>query len=226
MWRKVLNELPVWSMMNYTIDFDKLRRLGRRWGVKEEILDKLVEKYEKVLEETPPDIEINNWIRNRRSPKKFVEDLVTSWFVEDLIGEWLRQKIKEIDPEAIVRGAGTDKERRIIPGQRPKGVTTKSDFEVIFSDGTERRVEVQYSNEDRDSYDIKDSKVRRALKEGTLFVFVILPKDKYFTLTPQEVVRGREPYPNPRWGGKPCYNIPKREVVYKDMKEPLRFPEN
>lgn len=207
--------------MDFFIDFAKFWELGKRWKIKEGTINELVEKYKRVLEETPPDIEINNWIRNRRGPKKFVEDLINSWFVEDLVGEWLRQKIREKDHKANVKGAGTDKERKIIPGQRPSKVTTKSDFEVIFSDGTKKSVEVQYSNEDRDSYDIKDSKVRRALKTNTIFVFVIRPIDKYFILTPQEIKKGREPYPNPRWGGKPCYNLPKYEVEYRDMKEPL-----
>ena len=212
--------------MSYIIDFNKFREVGRRWGISEEVLSKLVDKYKKVLEETPSHIEIDNWIRNRRNPKKFVEDIVSSWFVEDLIGEWLRHKVTEKDPDAKITWAGADKEREIIPGQRPGRVTTESDFEIIFSSGARRSVEVQYSNEDRDSYDIKDSKVNRALKTDSLFIFIILPINKYFVLTPHLVIKGRKPYPNPRWGGKFCFNIPKPDIKYRDMKDLLVFSED
>jgi len=85
----------------------------------------------------------------------------------------------------------------------------------------DQQLATEFSNKDRKTYDIKDSKVDRADKQETSFVFLIKPSRKYFVLTPQEVKEFGVLKPNPLWGGKPCYNIPKAKLTMRSIDDPL-----
>jgi hypothetical protein len=164
----------------------------------------------------PSGLIINKWIKDRRREEEFLSDLVKAWFMEDLFGEWLRLHLSKEDPTIVIEGAGADKERKIVLGQIPIGkVTTEADF-VVRSQGRSVKIELQYSTEKRKSYDIKDSKIKRAVEEGNVkIIFVIKPTNEYFILDPKWVSETRTPIPNPRWGGKPTYNVKSDEVTYR-----------
>jgi hypothetical protein len=203
-------------------DFDPYIELGRSLGIQEKTVRGIVSRYKEILEKANKQtLEIDDWIRDRRSPEKFVGDLLDAWITEDLELEWIGKKFEEVDPKCVVKGSGSDKDRVIQMGQRPKRVTTHPDFHVDLSDGRHTTIEFQFSNKDRSTYDIKDSKVDRADKQETSFVFLVKPSRKYFVLTPQEVKKFGVLRPNPLWGGKPCYNIPKEKLTIRGIDDPL-----
>lgn len=203
--------------MGFDYDFSDDVEFARSLGISDEEIQEMVDKYKKVCDSVDMnDPDIDDWIRDRRSPKRFISDLVGAWITEDIASMWITAKFKEVDKECIVSGGGSDKDRIVQMGQRPKKVTTKPDFHIDLSDGRHLTVEFQFSNNERDTYDIKDSKVDRAEKHETVFLFMIKPSRRYFVLKPQRVRELGNLKPNPLWGGKPCYNIHKDRLVFRD----------
>jgi hypothetical protein len=55
-----------------------------------------------------------------------------------------------------------------------------------------------------------------------VILFAILPQRKYFILKDANWIRRNfELKPNPRWGGKPCYNMPASKLTWYDADGPL-----
>ena len=61
-------------------------------------------------------------------------------------------------------------------------------------------------------YDMKETKVKRAIKDGNLFLWVIIPKDEYFIIDPRSEMLSLKPESNPLWGGKTVYHISQRFI--------------
>lgn len=225
-------------------DFGELSRLNDVYGLPSNKLRRLLSKYalldlidkdgrkvgtlrlgKNLPNFIPRELKIDKWIKNRRREEEFLVDLIKAWFMEDLFGEWLRLYLSKEDPTITIEGAGADKERRIVLGQMPRGrVTTEPDFIIKHKD-REVKIELQYSTERRDSYDIKDSKVERAVAESNVkIIFIIKPTHEYFVLDPKWVKETREPKPNPRWGGKPTYNVKSNEITYYKIADGISLP--
>lgn len=224
-------------------DFEELRELNKVYRLTSNLIEKLLRKYKKLelidkngktvglLELSaeqdtvlPSEVVIDNWIRDRRTEEQFLKDLIKAWFMEDLFGEWLRLHLSKEEPSVTITGAGADKERKIVLGPVPrKKVTTEPDF-IIRTKTREIKIELQYSNTKRNNYDIKDSKINRAVNEGDVkIIFIIKDTNEYFIIDPYKVKNTRKPLPNPRWGGKPVYTIKSNEITYYRIIDGISF---
>lgn len=226
---------------------EKYREIPTRWRVEERIVSELVEFHEKKLSEGLLYIQSGHHMklkfhRNRRTDEEYIYDLVDGWLVEDIIYKgWLPPRLKEALPNVQINLTGTDKDR-VIQWENPSKITTQPDFSYSVS-GESKRIELQMAREERDSFDMKESKIKRALKEGNIiYMWVVVPTDQYFLLDPK-FFRGKQPIPNPAWGGKKVFTISKSEVeelgtglfslreglpenalkVLKDDPQPLQF---
>jgi len=195
----------------------KYRNFARRWGVDESEADSIIrrhtERFEEVCERLRRGerLQLPRYFRDARSDEEYMYDLVDGWIVEDLVLLWLRAKVREINPSVAIERAGANRTRQF-EFRRARRITTEPDFRYTDKDGVERRIELQMAREVLECFDMKESKVKRALREGrTVFLWVLIPSDEYFFVDPA-VFRDREPKPNPRWGGKLTYKMCLDEV--------------
>lgn len=191
------------------------------WGMKKEAEILFEREYKHRLGEKPPE-SIDDWIRNRRNVEAFQRDILLSWFVENVFRLWLERKLKANNPDIQVTKFGSNADRRIIPGKAPKGVTTIPDYEIHLPDGRIKRVEFHFATAKLRAYDIKEDDPKRMEEYNGIILFAILPERKFFILKdPNWILDNFELRPNPRWGGKPCYNMPASKLNWYDADEPL-----
>lgn len=114
--------------------------------------------------------------------------------------------------------SGTDKDRKIIQGQAPRGkVTGEPDYQVDFGDDLKKiPVEFQFAAVELDAYDIKKNKINKAEKQQGVILFAFLPIQKFTIMIPDFVKKVGDNYVNPRLGGKQTWNIKKEKILFKD----------
>lgn len=208
---------------------EKYKDLPTRWNIKAEFVNYIIRRYEKKLKEEleslkEDKIKLSRFFRDRRTDEEYVYDLIDGWLVEDIICDaWLRDRLLEINPKIEITHMGTNRERNLQKFSSRK-IGTEPDFIYKTKKG-EVKIELQMAREVRkEGYDMKESKVKRALKEGNLFLWVILPGDLYFFCDPAIDLRGIKPQANPLWGGKMTYRIDQKKIKkigYSEMKAPL-----
>ncbi|MEM3723728.1 MAG: hypothetical protein QW179_04735, partial [Candidatus Hadarchaeales archaeon] len=203
---------------------EKYKGVPIRWQVEERIVSELIEFYEKKLDEALLHIRsggrvgLPSFFRNRRTDEEYIYDLIDGWLVEDIIYKgWLSPRLKKAFPDVQISLVGTDKDR-VIEWENPSKITTRPDFKYSVS-GKSKRIELQMAREERDSFDMKETKIKRALKEGDIiYMWVIIPNDRYFLLDPK-FFEGKRPTPNPNWGGKKVFTISRSEVELFSLRE-------
>ncbi|MEM2619359.1 MAG: hypothetical protein QW356_07780 [Candidatus Hadarchaeales archaeon] len=185
--------------------------------MEERIVFELIEFYTVKLGEALLHIQSGGRVRlpkffsDRRTDEEYIYDLLDGWLVEDIIYKgWLPSRLKKAFPNVQISLTGTDKDR-VIELENPSKITTEPDFSYSVSTGF-RRIELQMARTERDSFDMKESKINRALREGNvIYMWIIIPTDQYFLLDPK-VFEGKQPISNPAWGGKKVFRISRSEV--------------
>lgn len=197
---------------------EKYHDLPRRWGINGDIANYIIRRYSKKLEEElgllkEHKIKLPSFFRDRRSDEDYVYDLIDGWLMEDIMCDaWLRQRLISRDKNIKVTHMGTNRDRTL-QKYNPRKITTEPDFVYITSKGKEVKIELQMARASRkEGYDMKESKVKRAVKNGHLFLWTIIPEDSYFVIDPAIVLKNIKPMTNPLWGGKLVYRLPKEEI--------------
>lgn len=192
---------------------DELLKLVEPWGIAKET-KKYMDKYLKKKGKT---VDVDSWIRDRRTAEQFADQLLAYWAVEDAFANWLERNLRNLYPDAKVELAGTDKSRKIIEGQSPRGkVTGEPDYKVSL-DGDSKiiPIEFQFAAVDITAYDVKKNKVRKAEKGGVVF-FAFLPIQKFTLMTADFIKTNGKDFINPRIGGKNTWNIEISKIIMKD----------
>lgn len=211
---------------------EKYSTLPERWNVNQTLVTYYLRYYSKRLEEELrrlnqlDKIDLPEYFADRRTDPEYIYDLIEGWLLEDLVVfAWLESRLKEVNPGISIEHFGTDRNRKV-QFKDPSKISSKADFVCELPDGRRTKIELQVSREYRESYDVKENKIKRALREGgVLFLWVILPMDKYFFLLPS-IFESKPAVENPYWDGKLVRTVSISEVEERGwgpylMREPL-----
>ncbi len=85
-------------------------------------------------------------------------------------------------------------------------------------------IELQIAREAlKSGYDMKVTKVKRAINNDSYFLWVIIPEHAFFILRPRMDMTNILPKANPLWGGKMVYHISQQFILniggYSKMKD-------
>jgi len=199
---------------------EKYKELPCRWNIKSDIVNYIVRRYTKKLNEEikllkEHKMKLPSFFRDRRSEEEYVFDLIDGWLVEDIVCDaWLRKRLLDVSKDIKITHMGTNRDRTL-QKYNPRKITTEPDFIYLSPKGEEVKIELQMARKMRkEGYDMKESKVKRAVKNGHLFLWVLLPEDKYFVIDPAIELRGIKPMSNPLWGGKLVYRLAAEELQH------------
>lgn len=206
---------------------EKYSDLPKRWKINDDLVNYIIRRYSKKLEEELQKLKVEGiklpkFFRDKRTDEEYVYDLIDGWLIEDIICDaWLRSRLLKIDEKITIIHMGTNRDRTLQKFS-PKNISTVPDFVYKTSCCKEIKIELQMARESRESkgYDMKESKVKRARKEGYLFLWVIIPEDSFFIINPLTDLNDIEPIINPSWGGKSVYRLG-QEKLKKFSKYPM-----
>lgn len=187
--------------------------LVKPWGIEKETKE-FMSRY---LERKGKVVDIDSWIRDRRTAAQFAEQMLAYWAVESAFATWLQNNLRRKYPKVAVHLTGTDKDRRIVEGQAPRGkVTGEPDYRVDFRDGSEPvPVEFQFGTVGLDAYDIKKNKVNKVEKRNGVVLFAFLPQKQFTIMSAGFIKKTGEVKVSPKLGGKHTWNIPKANLILK-----------
>lgn len=191
--------------------YEKYSEVSDLWGINKDVVVEVINKYsikliEELLDDTPWDLP--KYFKDRRTNEEYLNDLLEGQMMEELIVRWF------ISKGYNAKRAGADADG--IVQRNSVKITTTADLDV---EG--RSVELQMARKRLQSYDVKEGKIKRALKNNTTIMFLLLKEDNYFIIDPNKHLEGAKLYPNPRYGGKMCYNF-KVEKTYS-MREKITW---
>lgn len=191
---------------------EKYKDLVKRWGINYEILSYIIRRYEKLLFSEQDSLKENKmklpeYFRDKRTEGEYLYDLIDGWLMEDIICDaWLRPKLLEIKSDITIKNIGTNRDR-VVQKIDPSKISTKPDF-VFETNKKSIGIELQMARTALSKgYDMKEPKVKRAIEEGNIFLWVIVSEDKYFIINPQSEMSSLTPLVNQLWGGKKVYHI-------------------
>lgn len=70
---------------------DELLQLVKPWGIENET-KKYMAKY---LSKGKKVVDVDSWIRDRRTAEQFAEQMIAYWAVEDAFATWLEKNLKK-----------------------------------------------------------------------------------------------------------------------------------
>lgn len=197
---------------------EKYKDLPSRWNIKSDIVNYIVRRYTKKLHEEikllkENKMKLSSFFRDRRSDEEYIFDLIDGWLIEDIVCDaWLRQRVLDINKDIKITHMGTNRDRTLQKYDSRK-ITTEPDFIYQSPKGEEVKIELQMARGMRkEGYDMKESKVKRAVESKYLFLWVLLPEDKYFVIDPAIELRDIKPISNPLWGGKSVFRLAAKEL--------------
>lgn len=199
--------------MNIRKNFiDKYERLSIDWNIDEQMVYYIIRRYEKLLLNEIEKLKSGNlklpkYFKDIRTDDEYIYDIIDGWLIEDIICDaWFRNRILKSLPNAEIKIMGTNRDR-IIQTYDSSKISTKPDF--IFSNGLEDiRIELQMARKELPyGYDMKETKVQRAINENNLFLWIIIPSNSFFIIDPNKDLKGIIPKPNPYWGNKLVYHF-------------------
>lgn len=151
-------------------------------------------------------------LRDNRTVSEYLYDLCEGWIMEDLLA-WKIQQLLSLKGNYQVKMNGcevTATGRKIITSK----ITSKSD--LVIMGNQEQKLEIQFANRDRDTYDIKETKIKEARREKALIFVYSLPLTKGFLIDPLSPshMNVSQLESNAGWGGKQAYKFHKRDIVH------------
>ena len=165
-------------------------------------------------------IKLPKFFSDRRTDEDYVYDLIDGWLVEDVICDaWLRINLQKRNPAITIKQMGTNSDRTL-QKFNPRKITTNPDF-IYSLNNLERAIELQMAREARTKtgYDMKESKVKKAMEQNNLFLWIIIPDGKYFFLNPSGYFQNAVPRVNHLWGDKMVYTISPDEIEQIGLEE-------
>lgn len=208
----------------------KYSQLSTLWNIDNDLVFYIIRRYEKLyiqeVENLKSDgMKLPKYFKDKRTDEEYIYDIMDGWLIEDIICDaWLRPRLLKENKNIDIKVMGTNRDR-VIQKYNPNAITTNPD--LIFSlNGKEIKIELQMARRTLPSgYDMKESKVKRAISEGYYFLWVLIPTNEYFIINAKKEIVNLSPRPNPLWGGKLVYHID-HEFIKKigglaDMKKEL-----
>jgi len=191
---------------------DKYSQLALLWELDQDLVYYIIRRYEKLYLNALEDlktkrIQLPPHFKDRRTDEEYIYDIIDGWLMEDIICDaWLRPRLIQKNSSIEIKVMGTNRDR-VIQKYDSKAITTQPD--LIFSlDGVEKRIELQMARKILpNGYDMKESKVTRAIREENYFLWILIPTNEYFIINPSIELGTMQPKPNPLWGGKMVYHI-------------------
>lgn len=166
---------------------DKYSAIASEWNVNPSLVNYIIRRYTKELEKNlsrlskGEKVTLPRYFADKRTDAEYIYDLIDGWIVEDFICDaWLKDRLEKVERGVKIKHMGTNRDREVhFNGQRK--ITTKPDFVYQLPSGREVKVELQMARKLRSSYDMKESKVQRAIKDGSvIYLWILLPSDEYF----------------------------------------------
>ncbi len=208
----------------------KYSGLPKRWNINSDIVFYILRRYEKLLnieieKLKSEEIKLPKYFKDRRTDEEYIYDIIDGWVMEDIICDaWLRPRLLKINSNLEIKVMGTNRDR-VIQKYNANNITTNPDF-IFTVDGKDIGIELQMARGVlKSGYDMKDTKVQRAIKNGSYFLWVIIPNDEFFIINPQKEMIGMPTQSNPLWGGKMVYHISNKFIEdiggYSKMSESI-----
>lgn len=197
---------------------EKYFSLHKEWAIDEGLCAYIIKRYSKKLEEElehfkEGDIRLPKFFRDRRTDEEYIYDLIDGWLIEDIVCDaWLRIGLQKINPKIVIKQMGTNRDRTL-QKYNPRKITTNPDF-IYWLDDFTKNIELQMAREARPTtrYDMKESKVKKAIDNKNIFLWIIIPDAQYFFIDPKKYFTNRAPTVNHLWGGKMVYTITPKEI--------------
>lgn len=202
------------SQKTRTAFTSKFQSLSNTFEIQPKSLNEFLRGYEQQYIKAVKEMQNEKFafsLRDNRSVQEYMYDLCEGWIMEDLISWKLQQLLKEQgDYKVEMNGCEVTASGRQISTSK---ITSKSDL-IISSKHKSLKLEIQFANNDRDFYNIKETKIKQACREKALIFVYSLPLAKGFLvdcLSPVHMKIARLES-NPAWGGKQAYRFFKRDL--------------
>lgn len=190
----------------------KYAQIASLWNIDNDLLFYIIRRYEKLyiqeIEKLKTEgMNLPKYFKDTRTDEEYIYDIMDGWLMEDVICDaWLRPILLKINPKIKIEVMGTNRDR-VIQKYNPNAITTNPDF--IFSlNGKETKIELQMARKIlSNGYDMKETKVNRAIQDGVYFLWILIPTNEYFIIDTKKDIVNIIPTPNPLWGGKIVYHI-------------------
>ena len=190
----------------------KYAQISSLWNIDNDLVFYIIRRYEKLfIQEVEKlkteEMALPKYFKDRRTDEEYIYDIMDGWLMEDIICDaWLRPRLLKINQNIDIKVMGTNRDR-VIQKYNPNAITTNPD--LIFSlNGEEIRIELQMARKIlSNGYDMKETKVNRAIQEGNYFLWILIPTNEYFIINAKKDIVNIKPTPNPLWGGKIVYHI-------------------
>ncbi len=190
----------------------KYANISSLWNMDSDLVFYIIRRYEKLfiqeIEKLKTEgMQLPKFFKDRRTDEEYIYDIIDGWVMEDIICDaWLRPKLIAKNPSIEIKVMGTNRDR-VIQKYNPNAITTNPD--LIFSlNGKEVKIELQMARKIlQNGYDMKETKVKRAISDGNYFLWILIPTNQYFIIDTKKEIINITPTPNPLWGGKVVYHI-------------------
>lgn len=193
----------------------KFKSLASSFNLNPQSLQKFLHEYELKYVKAVKELQNTNFgygLTDNRKVHEYLYDLCEGWIMEDLICLKLKQSLSQNNISVRMNGCEiTDKGRQILTTK----ISSRSDL-VIKSPTRSQKLEIQFANKDRDSYDIKETKIKEAQKEQALIFIFSLPLEKGFIIDPlsPSQMQASKLISNQGWGGKLSYKFYKDDISH------------
>jgi hypothetical protein len=207
---------------------EKYSNISEGWGldvaqvelITKTIEDRLLNNDGLINEESTDNLAYH---KDKRTLFEYAYDVHDGWVQEDLIKIWFENKIKKINENLQFVNVGTDNDR-IFQIKNEKKITSTPDFNITLNGKLIKKIETQVARESRNSFDMKENKIKTSIQENGIIMWVIIPDNKFFIIDPTNEMSGLETYYNFLWQ-KQCYNINSNFIEnvggFYDMKDDL-----
>ncbi len=149
------------------------------------------------------------YYRDNRSIERYVYDLAEGWLIETLVAEWLKGQL-----DAKIKISGRDKDRVI--QDDPNNINGEQDITITYPNGESVKLEILTSRKALKEYHPKKPKVRRALRDGSMLLYVIVGSGTYFIVDPIDL-KNQTPGPHYLFGGKDVYYVTGSNYKHLDI---------
>ena len=190
----------------------KYEQISSLLNIDNDLVFYIIRRYEKLFIQEVEKLKtegmaLPKYFKDRRTDEEYIYDIMDGWLMEDIICDaWLRPRLLKINQNIDIKVMGKNRDR-VIQKYNPNAITTNPD--LIFSlNGEEIRIELQMARKIlSNGYDMKETKVNRAIQEGNYFLWILIPTNEYFIINAKKDIVNIKPTPNPLWGGKIVYHI-------------------
>jgi hypothetical protein len=190
----------------------KFKNLSQTFQINSQSLNSFLKNYEQKYIQAVKDLQSTNFsygLTDTRKVHEYLYDLCEGWIMEDLIC-WKLKNLSQGSYSVKMNGCEISESGRKILTNK---ISSKSDL-LIKGNKRTQKLEIQFANKDRNTYDIKETKIKEAQKEQALVFVYSLPLEKGFLIDPLSPaqMQASSLINNQGWGGKLSYQFYKEDI--------------